>query len=139
MRLPGRPLRALLGRMPMLRAAAAALLLAACAAPAPDAVEATAPAASAEPGPVARGRALAQSVCSRCHAVARSGSSPVPVAPRFRDLHQRYPVNSLEESLAEGIVVGHPLMPQFELSPGQIADLVAYLRSLEPGRGAVPG
>ena len=33
--------------------------------------------------------------------------------------------------MAEGIVTGHPNMPQFELDAAQIDDLIAYLKSLE--------
>jgi len=32
---------------------------------------------------------------------------------------------------AEGIVTGHPSMPEFRLDPGQIGDVIAYLNSLE--------
>ena len=57
--------------------------------------------------------------------------SPLKVAPPFRELHLRYPVDSLAEAFAEGIVTGHPSMPEFRLDPGQIADVIAYLKSLE--------
>jgi hypothetical protein len=33
------------------------------------------------------------------------------MAPPFRTLHERYPVENLEEPLAEGIISGHPSMP----------------------------
>jgi len=68
---------------------------------------------------VDRGRAFAQAHCARCHAIA------------FRTLHQRYPVETLEESLAEGIVTGHPAMPEFRLEPNEVADFIAFLKSLE--------
>ena len=42
-----------------------------------------------------------------------------------------YPVESLEEALAEGISTGHPTMPEFRLDPDQIGDVIAYLKSLE--------
>ena len=80
---------------------------------------------------VQRGREFVQANCARCHATGRVGESPLPIAPRFRDLHTRYPVEDLAEALAEGIVTGHPTMPQFELDAGQIGDLIAYLKSLE--------
>ena len=35
------------------------------------------------------------------------------------------------KSLAEGIVTGHPSMPEFKLDPGQVGDVIAYLKSLE--------
>jgi cytochrome c len=78
-----------------------------------------------------RGFAIVQAHCARCHAVERVGNSPLPAAPPFRVLHERYPVESLEESLAEGIVTGHPKMPKFRFDPGQVGDVIAYLKSLE--------
>jgi hypothetical protein len=53
------------------------------------------------------------------------------VAPPFRTLHRRYPVDSLAEALAEGIVTGHPMMPEFQLDPGQVGDVIAYLKTLQ--------
>jgi mono/diheme cytochrome c family protein len=66
-----------------------------------------------------------------CHAVGKTGDSPLALAPPFRTLHDRYPVEDLEESLAEGIVTGHPTMPQFQLDAAQINDFIAYLKSLQ--------
>jgi cytochrome c len=77
-----------------------------------------------------RGRALAQVTCARCHAIGPSGDSPLPEAPPFRALHQRYPVEQLQEALAEGIKTGHP-MPEFQLDSAKITDLLAYLKSLQ--------
>jgi cytochrome c len=86
----------------------------------------------ASAGPINRGRAIARVNCSRCHAIDRQGSSPNPKAPPFRLLHRRFPLEQIEEALAEGIMVGHngPEMPQFVLAPGQINDLIAYLRAI---------
>ena len=80
---------------------------------------------------VARGRTLAQANCARCHAVGRLGASPLPEAPPFRELHRRYPVEDLAESLAEGIRTGHPGMPEFRFDPDQVDALIGYLKSLE--------
>jgi cytochrome c len=85
---------------------------------------------------IERGRAFAQRHCATCHAIGRTGSSPYAPAPPFRTLHERYDVEALAEALAEGIVVGHGgarQMPQFVLSPAEIDDLLAYLKSLETG------
>jgi cytochrome c len=93
-------------------------------------------AADAEPiGRPADGRAIAERNCGGCHAVGKRGPSPRADAPPLRSLQSRYPVEDLEEALAEGISVGHPDMPKVELNPQQIADFQAYLRSLG---GAAP-
>jgi cytochrome c len=78
-----------------------------------------------------RGLVFVRTHCSHCHSVDRIGKSPLVIAPPFRTLHERYPVESLQESLAEGIITGHPSMPEFRLDPGQVADVIAYLKSLE--------
>jgi mono/diheme cytochrome c family protein len=82
--------------------------------------------------PVGEGRALVTMYCSDCHATEKTGESPFPTAPRFRDLHLRYDVEFLSEALVEGIVTAHPEMPQFEFDPDQAAAIVAYLKWLEP-------
>lgn len=89
-----------------------------------------APPALAQQGHPAAGRAFAEANCARCHAVGATGASPLAAAPAFRDLHRRYPVEQLAESLAEGIETGHRGMPEFRLEPPQIADFLAYLRTL---------
>lgn len=78
-----------------------------------------------------RGLVIVRANCSRCHAIGKAGDSPLPIAPPFRTLHERYPVKDLEEPLAEGIVTGHPTMPEFRFDPGQVGDIIAYLKSLE--------
>jgi cytochrome c len=78
-----------------------------------------------------RGFAIVRANCARCHAVEKVGSSPLKAAPPFRTLHSRYPVESLEESLGEGIVTGHPAMPEFRFDSDQVGDVIAYLKTLE--------
>ena len=78
-----------------------------------------------------RGKTLAQSHCARCHAIDRVSKSPLEIAPPFRTLHNRYPIETLGEALAEGIYTGHAEMPAFELDPDQIHDLLSYLKTLE--------
>jgi mono/diheme cytochrome c family protein len=91
--------------------------------------------ALAQSGRAQRGETFARTMCAGCHAIGRTGESPLPIAPPFRTLHTRYPVESLAESLAEGIVTGHPTMPEFTLDAAQVNDLLAYLKGLEPRRG----
>src|SRR6267378_373998 len=78
-----------------------------------------------------RGKTFALNNCARCHSIDRVSQSPLKIAPPFRTLHKRYPVETLAEALAEGIQTGHPTMPEFQLDPGQIHDLLSYLKSLE--------
>jgi mono/diheme cytochrome c family protein len=78
-----------------------------------------------------RGLRFVRAHCAQCHSIDKVTSSPLADAPPFRSLHLRYPVESLEEALAEGIMTGHPSMPEFRLDPGQIGDVLAYLKSLE--------
>jgi cytochrome c len=87
--------------------------------------------AVAQSGRAQRGFAFAQTNCSQCHAIGRVGDSPLAEAPPFRTLHTRYPIEDLAEALAEGITTGHPSMPQFQLDPAQINDLLAYLSSIQ--------
>jgi cytochrome c len=77
-----------------------------------------------------RGHRFAQTYCSRCHAIGKLGESPLTIAPPFRTLHERYDLDDLGEAFAEGIVTGHPSMPEFRLEGDQIDDLLAYLKSL---------
>ena len=88
------------------------------------------PAHALEPG-AQRGLTFVSANCTECHAVDKVSPSPLAVAPPFRKLHEKYPVDHLAESLAEGIMTGHPTMPQFKLDPGQIGDVIAYLKTLE--------
>ncbi|SRR6266545_2356061 len=78
-----------------------------------------------------RGFTFVRVHCAQCHAIDRVSESPLTIAPPFRALHLKFPVESLEPRLAEGITAGHPTMPQFRLDPGQIADVIAYLKTLE--------
>ena len=132
-RLPGRP---------VVRGLAGALALALVLGPV-CAVRAAEPEAAPaqreeppDPQAIARGRAFADANCAGCHALGPTGASPFAAAPPFRDLHKRYPVDSLAESLAEGIITGHSGMPEFELEPDQIEDFIDYLHSLEPAPAA---
>jgi cytochrome c553 len=69
--------------------------------------------------------------CARCHSVEATGASRFRPAPPFRTLHSQYPLDSLEEALAEGIISGHPAMPEFEYSAGDVADIIAWMKSLD--------
>ena len=80
---------------------------------------------------VLAGKAYAEANCARCHSIDKFTPSSLAIAPPFRTLHQRYPVESLEEALGEGITTGHASMPEFKLDPGQVGDFISFLKSLE--------
>lgn len=80
---------------------------------------------------VAQGKRLALLYCAKCHSVDKVTPSPLRIAPPFRTLHERYPVEMLQEALAEGIVTGHPSMPEFRFDADQVGDFMAFLKSLE--------
>jgi mono/diheme cytochrome c family protein len=78
-----------------------------------------------------RGRVILAANCARCHAIERTGDSPHRAAPAFRTLGQRYPIDSLAEALAEGLVTGHPDMPEFVFDVEDVGAILAYLKSIQ--------
>jgi cytochrome c len=118
--LRGKDMRNLRNYYPMLVMALGALAVSSCGS-----------AARADDGDAAKGLGILQEHCARCHALGTTGNSPHPQAPPFRDVVERYPVEDLEESLAEGIVSGHPDMPEFTFEPKEINSILAYLNSLK--------
>jgi mono/diheme cytochrome c family protein len=87
---------------------------------------------------VARGHAIIEHNCARCHAITMEDSSHHEEAPPFRVVVTRYPPEDLAEALAEGIVSGHPDMPEFVFQPDEIEAILAYLGTLMPPSDAAP-
>jgi mono/diheme cytochrome c family protein len=87
----------------------------------------------------ARGRVLVERNCGMCHAAGPVGPSREPLAPPFRDLNQRYNVDALGEALAEGILTGHPAMPEFRFQPDEVAAILSYLKSIQAKQHAAAG
>lgn len=81
-----------------------------------------------------QGKAIAGDNCASCHAIDATSESPHADAPPFRTLSERYPVDSLQEALAEGIVVGHADMPEFRFEPDEIDALLAFMESIQAGK-----
>jgi cytochrome c len=94
-------------------------------------VLAVTPAVAGDAAAIKRGEVLLTKDCSRCHAIARTGQSQHPQAPPFRTLGKRYPIEFLEEALGEGIISGHPDMPEFEFAPADVGAIIAYLKSIQ--------
>jgi mono/diheme cytochrome c family protein len=78
-----------------------------------------------------RGEALLARLCAGCHAIGRTGVGPHPEAPLFRALSRRYKIEALEEALAEGLISGHPDMPEFQFTAQEVGDVVAYLNAIQ--------
>jgi cytochrome c len=78
-----------------------------------------------------QGQALVAKQCSRCHGIGRSDASRHPQAPLFRTLSKLYPIESLEEALGEGIISGHPDMPEFQFDADDVGAIIAYLKSIQ--------
>src|SRR5438477_12270429 len=86
-------------------------------------------AAAQEPS-IQRGLNFLRANCARCHSIDKVSESPLKIAPPFRTLHFKYPVESLQEAFAEGIQTGHQNMPEFRLESDQIGDVIAFLKTL---------
>ena len=77
-----------------------------------------------------RGHALAERMCSQCHAIGKSGQSPHG-APAFRALDRRVDLDSFMERLREGLTVAHPDMPAFRFTREDARAFLLYLRSIQ--------
>src|SRR5262245_19102805 len=82
-------------------------------------------------GLIKQGAALLAKECARCHGIGRADASRHPQAPLFRLLSKRYPIESLEEALGEGIISGHPDMPEFQFDAADVGAIIAYLKSIQ--------
>jgi mono/diheme cytochrome c family protein len=78
-----------------------------------------------------RGAELVTQHCARCHAIGRNGNSPHALAPAFRTLAGRYPIDDLQEGLVEGFSSGHPDMPEFVFRLEEAGAIIAYLKSIQ--------
>jgi cytochrome c len=78
-----------------------------------------------------RGLALAERMCSQCHAIDRRGESPHADAPAFRALDRRLDLDSFMDRLREGLMTGHPDMPTFRFTREDARAFVLYLRSIQ--------
>jgi cytochrome c len=80
-----------------------------------------------------QGQIIVANKCGSCHAVGRFDESRNPKALALRTLHERYPVESLAEALAEGTIT--PEEPEFSFSSREVRAIIAYIsRIQEPTR-----
>jgi len=57
-----------------------------------------------------------------------------PEAVPFRQISWSYPVESLAEALAEGIMVGHPDMPEWQFEEKDVDAILTYIESVQVPR-----
>jgi len=84
---------------------------------------------AAEVGDPAKGVAIANDVCSRCHAI-RKGQLPSPnlMAPTFVQIAGTPGMTAI--ALNATLTTPHAEMPMFMLSSEQREDIIAYIFSL---------
>lgn len=80
----------------------------------------------------AKGKALLQSNCGRCHAVSADTESPLKQAPNLWIVLGAWPSERLDIELAEGVGSRHREMPQIQFSDEDITAIYYYLH----GEGA---
>lgn len=78
-----------------------------------------------------RGEELVERHCGGCHATGAKGASRLPAAPPLRELYRRYEPDSLAEALAEGILTGHPAMPEFRFEAPDVRAIILYLNAIQ--------
>jgi mono/diheme cytochrome c family protein len=78
------------------------------------------------------GFALVERKCGGCHAVDMEHLSINSDAPPLRELYRRHPIDGLEEAFARGLKIGHYDMPRFKLEDDERAEVLSYLRLLDP-------
>lgn len=81
--------------------------------------------------PEQRGEVIARGLCSRCHAIEKTGDSPLPAAPRFRSLDNRTDLSKLARRIREGLLTGHEDMPMFRFDRNDADAMVAYIRLIQ--------
>ena len=81
--------------------------------------------------PQQRGEAIANGLCSGCHAIGRTGNSLHPSAPRFRSLDNQMDLSKLAQRIREGLLTGHEDMPMFRFDRNDADAMAAYIRSIQ--------
>jgi mono/diheme cytochrome c family protein len=78
-----------------------------------------------------RGRALLQDYCASCHAIGKTGRSPMPSAVPFRELGRSFDFDEFPRLLRRGVSSTHPAMPEFKFNDDDARAVTAYLRSIQ--------
>ena len=90
--------------------------------------------AEAQQGDTAVGHAFAREACRACHEVEAKEPSPrmIKIGPAFRDIANAPGMTAT--ALRVFLTSSHPKMPNFILTPEEIADVTAYIVSLRDHR-----
>ena len=78
-----------------------------------------------------RGRLLLTEHCANCHALGKTGESPLPPAPPFRRIGERMDIDELMMRMREGLSSGHRDMPMFRFSREDARAIRSYLNSIQ--------
>ncbi len=79
-----------------------------------------------------RGKALLQSLCSRCHAIGPAGASPHPDAPPFRTFgDSKLYDDDFAQRLQSGLSTIHKDMPSFRFDRADAEAAVNYLKAIQ--------
>ena len=81
--------------------------------------------------PARRGRALLKEYCASCHAIGKTGGSPMRSAIPFRALGRSFDLDEFPRLLRRGISSSHPAMPEFKFSEDDARAVTAYVRSIQ--------
>ena len=81
--------------------------------------------------PQQRGEVIANGMCSRCHAIGKTGDSSHAAAPRFRSLDNHMDLSKLAQRIRGGLLTGHEDMPMFRFDRDDADAMVAYIRSVQ--------
>jgi len=79
-----------------------------------------------------RGKALLQSLCSRCHAIGPTGASLHPDAPPFRTFgDSKLYDEDFAQRLQTGLSTIHKDMPSFQFDRPDAEAVVNYLKAIQ--------
>lgn len=78
-------------------------------------------------GSAAHGEIVAKRWCSACHLVASNQALANPDAPTFASIARKKQASELKGFLTDP----HPKMPNMSLSRSEIADIIAYIKTID--------
>jgi mono/diheme cytochrome c family protein len=81
--------------------------------------------------PSEQGHAVLKEFCAGCHAIEKTGDSPLAAAPPFRALGNSFDLDQFPRRLERGLSSSHPGMPEFKFTADDARAATAYLRSIQ--------